>query len=110
LGVLLSSGSRDQRTIQRLGSEPDSPHMIPDSTTRFANLSTLREACKPEWLRIPSAALVSGLSRTHLFEAIALGKVESVHVRKPGREKGIRLIKFDSLMAYVESFGEAKAQ
>jgi hypothetical protein len=84
--------------------------MVKDSTTRVASLSRFSESCKPEWLRIPSAALVSGLSRTHLFEAIALGKVESVHVRKPGREKGIRLIKFDSLMAYVESFGEAKVK
>jgi hypothetical protein len=84
--------------------------MIPDSTTRVASLPRLREACEPKWLRIPAAALASGLSRTHLFEAIALGKLVSVHVRKPGREKGIRLIKFDSLMAYVESFGEAKSK
>jgi hypothetical protein len=64
------------------------------------------QCMKPEWLRVPAATRISSLSRTQLFTGIAEGRLKSVHLKRPGAKKGIRLISFDSLMAYVESFGE----
>jgi hypothetical protein len=75
---------------------------------RLAAMQTVEAAqrMEPKWLRIPVASRISGLSRTHLFNAIARDEIRSVHVKQPGNEKGIRLISFESLMQYVESFGE----
>lgn len=61
------------------------------------------QALKPVWLRIPAAARVSGLSRTHIFEAIATDKIRSKHIKRPGAQKGIRLVHYESLLAYIES-------
>jgi hypothetical protein len=57
---------------------------------------------EPVWVRIPTASRVSGLSRTRLFEEIVKGTVVSRHIKKPGASKGIRLINFKSLMAFIE--------
>jgi hypothetical protein len=62
------------------------------------------QGMRPEYLRIPAASRVSGLSRTHLFEAMAEGQVKYVHIRRPGKSKGVRLIQTASLMAYLASF------
>jgi hypothetical protein len=62
------------------------------------------QSMKPEWLRLPAATRVSGLSRSHLFRGIASGELRSVEIKRPGAKKGIRLVSFSSLMAYIESF------
>jgi hypothetical protein len=62
------------------------------------------QSMRPEYLRIPSASRVSGLSRTHLFQAMAEGQIKYVHVRRPGKNKGVRLIQTSSLLAYLASF------
>jgi hypothetical protein len=74
----------------------------------LAALQTLSDvqALKPEWLRIPAASRVSGLSRQHIFAEIANGNIRSKHLKRPGALKGVRLINFDSLMAYIESLEE----
>jgi hypothetical protein len=59
-------------------------------------------ALKPEWIRIPTASRVSGLSRTFLFEQIVQGKIESKHLKRPGKTRGIRLINYASLMRFIE--------
>ncbi len=83
---------------------------VPRGYQSLASLQTVEAAqsMKPAWLRIPVASRISGLSRTHLFNAIAREEIRSVHVKQPGNEKGIRLINFDSLLAYVESFGDSR--
>jgi hypothetical protein len=63
---------------------------------------------KPEYLRIPAACRFSGLSRSHLWAAMADGQLKYVHVKQPGASKGVRLIKFDSLMAYLQSFEQPR--
>ncbi len=45
---------------------------------------------------------VSALSRQQIFEGIKSGKLYSKHLKKPEARKGIRLINFESLMAYIE--------
>jgi hypothetical protein len=62
---------------------------------------------QPEWLRVNDAVTVFGLSRPHLFKAIFLDKVKSVHVKRPGAKKGIRLIEVESLRDYIKGFAEA---
>jgi hypothetical protein len=70
----------------------------------LAALQTLSDvqALKPEWLRIPAASRVSGLSRTFLFEQILLGKIVSKHIKRPGKSRGIRLINYRSLISFIE--------
>ena len=66
---------------------------------------------KPEWLRFPAPGArcrFTGLSRTTLNELTVPGPandgnppVKSVVLRKRGAMRGIRLISYDSLMAYL---------
>jgi len=74
----------------------------------LAALQTLSDVqvMKPEWLRIPAAMRVSALSRQQIFAGIAEGKFRSKHLKRPGAVKGVRLIHFDSLMAYIEGLEE----
>jgi hypothetical protein len=82
---------------------------VKQSRPSLAALQSVGEiqAMKPEWLRLPAASRISGLSRTQLFAAIAGGQLKSVHLKRPGAAKGIRLVHFDSLISYIESFAEA---
>ncbi len=69
---------------------------------------------KPEWIRLPppgGKCPFTGLSRSSLYELVghieANGfkpPVKSVTLRKRGSSRGIRLISYDSLMAYLASF------
>jgi hypothetical protein len=74
----------------------------------LAALQTLSDvqALKPVWLRIPAACRVSGLSRQQIFAGIVNRTIRSKHLKRPGALKGVRLIHFDSLMAYIEGLEE----
>jgi hypothetical protein len=66
-------------------------------------------ASRPEWIRVPKTATVcphSGLSRAYLHQLIKDGEIESMSLRKRGAKTGVRLISYDSLMAYIRSTGE----
>jgi hypothetical protein len=75
----------------------------------YSNIHGLKVAgvIQPEWLRVNDAVMVFGLSRPHLFKAILLDKVKSVHVKRRGAKKGIRLIEVESLRDYIRTFAEA---
>lgn len=71
---------------------------------------------KPEFVRLPKAGLrcpFTGLSRSALNELILPSAeqpnppVRSVLMKKRGAIRGIRLIDYDSLMAYIRSFDES---
>jgi len=67
------------------------------------------EAPRPEWVRIPKSRTTcpfSGLSRAHIHRLVQAGEVESMSLRKRGAKTGVRLISYDSLMAYIRSAGE----
>jgi hypothetical protein len=57
---------------------------------------------KPEWVRVPEAVNVSGLSRSSIYELIGSGKIKSFSNRARGSQRGIRLISYDSLIDYLE--------
>ena len=70
-------------------------------------------ASRPEWIRVPKVGTVcqhSGLSRSYLHSLIKDGQVESVSLRKRGSKFGVRLVSYDSLMAYIRSTGEPGAK
>jgi Helix-turn-helix domain len=57
---------------------------------------------KPEWLRIPEAIRIFGIGRSTLYILIGEGKVKSCSLRRRGAVRGIRLISYDSLSAFIE--------
>jgi hypothetical protein len=78
------------------------------NNSSYPNVHGLKIAgvVQPEWLRVNDAVMVFGLSRPHLFKAIVLDQVKSVHVKRPGAKKGIRLIEAESLREYIKTFAE----
>lgn len=62
------------------------------------------EGLKPEWLTVPDAIKAFGIGRSSLYELITDGIIKSACIRKRGNVRGKRLISYDSLAAYVESF------
>jgi hypothetical protein len=69
------------------------------------NASILR----PEWIRLPKegkSCPYSGLSRSYLSNLLRSQEVKSKVLRHPGAIRGIRLVSYDSLMAYIRSTGE----
>jgi hypothetical protein len=57
---------------------------------------------KPEWVRVPDAVHLSGLSRSAIYGLIAAGAIKSFSNRQRGAQRGIRLISYDSLVGYLE--------
>jgi hypothetical protein len=47
-----------------------------------------------------------GLHRTTLYELAAKGKIRSAHLKKPGRQRGIRLIWLPSLIEYLDKLAD----
>jgi hypothetical protein len=62
-----------------------------------------------EWIGVKDTDRIFGLSRPRVFKLIALGQLDSVHLRDVGKSKGIRLISVSSIRAYIESFREGAA-
>jgi hypothetical protein len=57
-----------------------------------------------EWVRLPKPGALcplTGLSRTSLYSLCQQGEIKSIVLRSPGAKRGIRLIKRESLLAYV---------
>ena len=61
---------------------------------------------RPEWLRIPSAVKIFGISRTKLYELIGQQKIKSVSLRERGQVRGTRLLSYDSMMDYLDQLAE----
>ena len=64
------------------------------------------ENTRPEWLRIPSAIKIFGISRTKLYELIGQRKIKSVSLRERGQIRGTRLLSYDSMMEYLDQLAE----
>lgn len=58
---------------------------------------------KPEWIRIPEAVRIFGISRTKLYMLIKEGKFTSVSLRERYQTRGTRLINYKSLNEYILS-------
>ena len=73
----------------------------------------------PEWLRLPQPGQrcrFTGLSRSTLNELCIdspingyKAPVKSIVLKKRGAMRGIRLISYDSLMAYLDSLAQSRA-
>lgn len=57
---------------------------------------------KPEWVRVPEAIKISGLSRSSIYELISSGKIKIFSNRARGYQRGVRLISYDSLVEFLE--------
>lgn len=75
----------------------------PEAADNLPALTQLSRNTKPEWLRVPEAVRIFGLSRSALYVLIAAGTIKSTALKKRGVLRGIRLISFDSLAAFIES-------
>ena len=61
---------------------------------------------RPEWIRLPKPGSLcqhSGLSRTVIYMLCKEGKVDSRVLRRRGAIRGIRLVRYGSLMRYIQS-------
>jgi hypothetical protein len=56
-----------------------------------------------EWITVREATTYSALSKPHLYQLMAAGKIKNVSLRERGKIKGKRLIFFDSLRNFLES-------
>jgi hypothetical protein len=56
-----------------------------------------------KWLRIPEAARIYGICRSHLYQLICSGKIRSCSLRKSGQARGSRRVLAASLDEYFES-------
>lgn len=59
-------------------------------------------AIKPKWGTYKVATRYSGISTRLLQVHVAEGNIRSALVKKPGSERGVRLIDLDSLDAFIE--------
>ncbi|MDF1742031.1 MAG: AlpA family phage regulatory protein [Verrucomicrobiales bacterium] len=60
-------------------------------------------ALKPEWIRIPEAVRLSGMSRSKIYELMNAGRIRNSSLAEEGQTKGPRLISYRSLMSLIES-------
>jgi len=61
---------------------------------------------RPEFIPVPRPGTrdpYTGLSRSYICALIAEGKIESVSIRKTGCTRGKRLIRYPSLIGYINS-------
>jgi hypothetical protein len=71
----------------------------------------LNQNLKPEWIRVPEAVRFFGLCRSSIYALIAEGAIRSFCLRNRNAVRGIRLVNFDSLAAYINrAAGESLPQ
>lgn len=90
-----------------------------NGTTAEEITSGIIRSIKPEWIRLPqpgTAEPYTGLKRSKLNELILPSDlnshkppVKSICLRNRGQKKGVRLISYDSLMAYLHSLENPEA-
>ena len=59
----------------------------------------------PRFIRPPRPGQLcqhSGLGRSAIYNLVKEGKVDAISVRKPGAKRGVTLVRYDSLISYLE--------
>ena len=79
------------------------------SEPKVTTNSKFQKHIKPEWIRVPDAVQLSGLSRSKVYELIASGAIKSFSQRQRGAQRGVRLISYDSVTDYLESAYQASS-
>ena len=64
------------------------------------------QSTEPEYERIPAICRRFGVSRPFVFNSFHQG-VKSIHLKRPGAVKGIRLVNVKSMREFLLSFVEA---
>ena len=59
---------------------------------------------EPEYLKVDDCHHAFGLSRGFLFPLLISGQIRSVHIKQPGRSRGIRLVDVKSLREYLARY------
>jgi hypothetical protein len=59
---------------------------------------------EPEWEKLPEASARTALSISEIYRRCMTEEVLSVHIIKPGKRKGVRLVNRKSLDDYILSF------
>ena len=83
-------------------------HPTSNGATADNNGGNNSQVSRPEWVRLPKPGQqcnITGLGRSFLAKLVREGKVDSISLRERGAKKGVRLIKYDSLMAFIERTG-----
>ena len=71
------------------------------------NRIDLATPLEPEFASVRTVAQVFGISRTELFRLIAAKKIISIHYKtNPAARKGRRLIRLDSVRAYLQGLAD----
>ena len=101
----------------------DSPYLAPTTSTiiireqetPFMNPNLLPSAATPsphvEFFRLPQPGKRDphfGLSRSWYYKAAASGEIKMVSVRQRNALRGVRLIVYDSVTAYIRRAGAAE--
>jgi hypothetical protein len=66
------------------------------------------EAMMPEFATIPNTRMLSGLSRSTLYELETEGEIRFIRMRKRGRSRGRVLVDLDSVRNFLKRCGEGK--
>jgi hypothetical protein len=71
---------------------------------RAAQLITERNGDLPIWIRAPTRGreFYSGCSRPKLYDWASKGYIRSISIREPGRLKGVRLFRLQSILQFIE--------
>ena len=82
-------------------------HLTPGSLDSAAN------AIRPETFRLPKAGQRDpyfNLSRSTYYELEAAGAIQFIRLRKRGNTRGITLIPFDQVLAYLRSLASRRKE
>jgi excisionase family DNA binding protein len=58
---------------------------------------------KPAWVSVEEACEILKVSRATLYTLLKLGAFKTASLRRPGTNRGKRLVNADSILAYLES-------
>ena len=99
--------------MKHLKHEVSTGNVAPQTATPIQiPVVTPTEDARPEWVRLPKPGTLcawTGLSRSKLWETLQTGKVRNICLRKPGAQRGARLIHLASLLGYLDSLTDEAA-
>jgi hypothetical protein len=59
---------------------------------------------EPEWEKLQDASARTGLSISEIYRQCMTEEILSVHIVKPGKRKGVRLVSKKSLDEFIQSY------
>jgi hypothetical protein len=81
---------------------PEILQILTDMTLPESSSFTTTTTMPVQWLQVPDAVRVFGISRSYLYELIAENRIKTSCLRKQKNIRGKRLISAESLNAFIE--------